>query len=478
MQLSSRTSLTVRLTVLFSAASSAVLLLLGYLIANSVEQHFEQQDMAVLGGKLELVEHALEKVKSPADLARLPEQLAASLVGHHSLDLLVLAPNGSTLFTTKGAQFPAALAKQASTGVESTMVWRKTQGHPSRAIAKRAATGIPGLAPAVVAVATDIGHHAIFMDAFKRTLWTVVVWGALLTGFLGWGAARRGLAPLRAMQSEAESITARRLSSRLSAESVPEELAELAETLNGMLARLEDSFRRLSNFSSDLAHELRTPVSNLLTQTQVTLSRPREADDYRDILASNAEEFERLSRIIADMLFLAKSENDLVVPHREPVNLRDEVIGVLDFYEALADERGITVEVIGDGRVSGDRLMIRRAISNLISNAIRHTHANGCISVRMLEQDGIGVTLEVANQGEGIAPEHLPRLFDRFYRVDFSRQRQSEGAGLGLAITRSILRAHGGDAVAAARDDVASFTLQFPRSDSPLDQKPKADAAT
>jgi two-component system heavy metal sensor histidine kinase CusS len=462
MQLGARTSLTARLTVLFAAASSAVLLLLGYLIANSVEQHFQEQDMQVLGGKLELVEHALSKAQTQAELDALPSQLSDSLVGHHSLYILVIAPDGKELFKTKGARFPAALTSAAKTTVSGSKVWRTEQGTAVRGIAKQAPTGVAGFGPAVIAIGTDVGHHDHFMEAFKRTLWSVVMFGAILTGLLGWGAAKRGLAPLRAMRSEVETITARRLHSRLSADSVPAELGELAETLNGMLARLEDSFRRLSNFSSDLAHELRTPVSNLLTQTQVTLSRPRDAGEYRDILASNAEEFERLSRIVADMLFLAKSENDLVVPHREPVNLLDEVSGVLEFYEALAEERGIVVELSGEGWISGDRLMIRRAISNLVSNAVRHTPPEGRISVRIKGNEEDGTVLEVENIGEGIAPEHLPKLFDRFYRVDYSRQRQSDGAGLGLAITRSILRAHGGDAVATSAQGISTFRLQFP----------------
>ncbi|MES2899333.1 MAG: heavy metal sensor histidine kinase [Pseudomonadota bacterium] len=461
MRLGARTSLTARLTALFAAASSAVLLLLGYLIANSVEQHFEEQDMQVLTGKMELVEHALAKTQTHAELAALPSQLSDSLVGHHSLELLVIAPGGEVLFKTKGAGFPEALTNNAKTTVSGSMVWRTEHGN-ARGIARLAPTGIAGSLPAVVAVGTDVGHHEHFMESFRRTLWGVVVFGAILTGLLGWVAARRGLAPLRAMRGEVEVITARRLHARLSADSVPAELAELAETLNVMLSRLEDSFRRLSNFSSDLAHELRTPVSNLLTQTQVTLSRARDAGQYRDILASNAEEFERLSRIVADMLFLAKSENDLVVPHREPVNLRDEVGGVLEFYDALADERGIVVELSGEGSISGDRLMIRRAISNLVSNAVRHTAPGGRISVRIRPSETGGTVLEVENVGEGIAPEHLPKLFDRFYRVDYSRQRQSDGAGLGLAITRSILRAHGGEAVASSALGVSTFKLQFP----------------
>lgn len=460
--LSSRTSLTMRLTVLFATASTAVLLLLGYLVSRSVEQHFEKQDMTALGGKLELVEHVLARARSPAELGLVPGQLADSLVGHHSLDILVMAPNGALLYSTKGAHFPKEVLSTASVKVSGGVVWRKSHDHLVRGIVKFAATGIAGASPATIAVATDISDHEHFMESFQRTLWSVAVLGAILTGLLGWGAARRGLAPLRTMGREVGAITARRLDSRLSADAVPAELGELADTLNGMLSRLENSFLRLSNFSSDLAHELRTPVSNLLTQTQVTLSKSRTVDEYGDILASNAEEFERLARIVSDMLFLAKSENDLVVPNREPVSLADEVRSVLEFYEALAEEKGIVVALMGEGFISGDRLMIRRAINNLVSNAVRHTSPGGTITVRILDHDRSGIELQVENAGEGIAAEHLPRLFDRFYRIDFARQRQSDGAGLGLAITRSIVRAHGGEASVYSENGLSTFCLKFP----------------
>lgn len=462
LSLGGRTSLTVRLTVLFVAASTAVLLILGYLVASSVDQHFEEQDMTVLRGKLELVEHALEKVKSEDELARLPLQLADSLVGHHSLDLLVIAPNGAVLFSTKGAQFPQGMIRVARLKIGDSVTWRKGPDHPVRGIAKLAGTGIADAGQATIAVATDIGEHEHFMERFQRTLWGVAALGALLTGLLGWGAAQRGLAPLRAMGREVGGITARHLDARLSAAEVPAELAELAVTLNGMLARLEDSFRRLSNFSSDLAHELRTPVSNLLTQTQVTLSKSRGVDEYRDILASNAEEFERLARIVSDMLFLAKSENDLAMPNREPVSFTDEARSVLEFYEALAEEKGIVVTLVGQGSISGDRLMIRRAISNLVSNAVRHTSHGGKITVRILDHGSSGIELQVENAGEGIPAEHLPRLFERFYRVDFARQRQSEGAGLGLAITKSIVLAHSGEVDVSSHNGLTTFCLQFP----------------
>jgi two-component system, OmpR family, heavy metal sensor histidine kinase CusS len=229
-----------------------------------------------------------------------------------------------------------------------------------------------------------------------------------------------------------------------------------------MLARLEDSFRRLSDFSSDMAHELRTPITNLMTQTQVALSRSRSADEYREVLYSNLEELDRLARTITDMLFLAKADHGLLVPHREPVDLAAEVRGLFDFYEALVDERGIALESSGEGSVSGDRLMIRRAISNLLSNAIRHTAKGERVRVR-IDRDGTdNVRLTVENPGIAIEPEHLARIFDRFYRVDPARQRSTEGAGLGLAITRSIVAAHQGTLRALSADGLTRFEMSLP----------------
>jgi two-component system heavy metal sensor histidine kinase CusS len=341
-------------------------------------------------------------------------------------------------------------------------VWKSKQGKPFRGLAARTQTGISGIPPAVVAVATDISHHEHFMSSFRITLWSVVILAALLTGVLGWAAVRRGLAPLQAIKREAAGITANRLSARLPTDSIPTELADLTETLNQMLARLENSFQRLSDFSSDLAHELRTPVSNLLTQTQVTLSKARTGEEYHDVLASNVEEFERLSRMIADMLFLAKSENDLIVPNREPVDLAVEAEGLLEYYGVLADEKHIELGCLGSGVVWGDRLMIRRAISNLISNAVRHTPHGGRVAVRIDDSDRKVAKLVVENTGDTIPAEHMERLFDRFYRVDTSRQYLGEGAGLGLAITRSIARAHGGEILGRSSHGITAFELTVP----------------
>ena len=250
---------------------------------------------------------------------------------------------------------------------------------------------------------------------------------------------------------------------------MPPELIDLAIAFNDMLARLEGSFRRLSDFSSDLAHELRTPVSNLMTQTQVALSKTRSADQYREVLYSNLEEYERLARMIADMLFLAKADNGLIVPSSETVDLAAEVRDLFGFYEAFAEEQGVRLQLAGAGSISGDRLMMRRALSNLLSNALRHTARGGTVSVLIDQHKSGEIQLSVENPGEDIEPQHLPRLFDRFYRVDPSRHKaRSDGAGLGLAITKSIVEAHQGTISVSSSNGLTFFAITFPAAGANL----------
>jgi two-component system heavy metal sensor histidine kinase CusS len=457
-------SLTLRLTLLFTLASALVLLLLGVLIGRSVEQHFEEQDMDALSGKMKLARHVLEKALAKPGNETLAQQLDEALTGHHGLIIAVIGPDRQRLDDNLSLVLPPELlGERAISGHGQPYMWTADDGLAWRGISASVAPTNGG-APYIIVVATEMAHHEQFMSSFRRTLWVFMALAALTMGLLGWIVVRRGLAPLQTIKRQAAEITANRLNTRLPIETIPLELADLASTLNEMLSRLEDSFQRLSDFSSDLAHELRTPVSNFLTQTQVTLSRTRTAEEYRDILASNAEEFERLSRMIADMLFLAKAENKQIIPHQEQIELSAEVADILEFYGVLAEEKEIHLSVVGHGTVFGDRLMLRRAISNLLSNALRYTPEGGTVTVRIEMQGDAEIQLTVENTGPCIAPEHLLRLFDRFYRTDSARQRTTEGSGLGLAITRSILIAHGGDVSVRSAEGITRFTLSLPVS--------------
>jgi two-component system heavy metal sensor histidine kinase CusS len=459
-----RLSLTLRLTLLFAAASTGVLLVLGLLIAHFVERHFVELDQQVLEGKLELVRAALQQRQGPGS-AGLPERLRASLVGHHGLALAVLDQRGAIVFANTDVVMPRELTGRAWTGARSPPVTWSDRGRPYRGVAEFLAAGEE--AGHTIAVATDISHHRTFQSAFRWVLGLFVGCAALLMGVLGWLSVGHGLAPLKSMSERASRITADRLDLRMGLEEVPVELEELAATLNRMLARLEDSFRRLSEASSDMAHELRTPVAALMTQTQVALSRKRGAEEYREVLVSCAEELDRLARTISEMLFLAKAENGLVIPAREFVDLGREVDELFDFYGALAEERRVRMRRDGQALVPGDRLMLRRALSNLLSNAIRHTAAGGEIAVRLGESAHSGVEICVDNPGLPVPAAERERLFERFHRADPSRRREGEGAGLGLAITRSIVRAHGGTIDVDSSEGITRFTMRIPASAVP-----------
>jgi two-component system heavy metal sensor histidine kinase CusS len=460
----SHLSLTRRLTLMFAASACAVLLVLGWVVAKSVEQHFEDLDMMELSGKMELIQQGLQTVNSTDALTSFTHQLARSLVGHHGLQVMMLDTDSAVLFATAHANFPVdQVLSLASQSAGRPALWQ--QGDQSyRVIARRLPTATRDASgeaiDLVVLTATDIGHHQSYMRDFLRTLWLFVAGAGAGVALLGWAVVRSGLAPLHAMRAQAQGVTAQQLSQRLPLHNMPVELAELAQTLNDMLARLEVAFARLSDFSSDIAHELRTPVSNLMTQTQVVLAQPRDAAQYKTILESNAEELEHMARMIADMLLLARSDNGLALPNRETVNLADETRALFDYYDALAADKGLQLSLVGQALVPADRLMLRRAVGNLLSNAIRHAQGGSAIVVTLIQQTDV-VSLSVENHGDTIAPDYLERVFDRFFRADAARQR-SEGTGLGLAITKSIVTAHAGQIQVQSAAGLTRFTITLP----------------
>jgi two-component system heavy metal sensor histidine kinase CusS len=457
-------SLTKRLTLMFVVTATAVLLVLGFVVARSVEQHFEDLDMMVLSGKLELIQQGLESVTSADELTTFTHQLAWSLVGHHGLEVMMLDTDHAVMFATTHANFAPDQVVSLATHTSGRPALWKQGDQTYRVLAARLPTAIRDAAGQavhlVVLTATDIGHHQAYMRDFLKTLWLFVACAASGMAVLGWVLVRRGLAPLHDIRAQAQVVTAQQLSHRLPVHSMPVELAQLAQSLNDMLARLEEAFARLSDFSSDIAHELRTPVSNLMTQTQVVLSHPRDAAEYKTTLESNAEELDRMARMIADMLLLAKSDNGLVLPNRETVDLADETQALFDYYDALAADKGLQLSLIGHAQVQADRLMLRRAIGNLLSNAVRHATPGSRLLVT-LEDSPEAAALSVENLGDTIPAEYLDRIFDRFFRVDAARQR-SEGTGLGLAIAKSIVSAHGGMISVTSSDTVTRFSIKLP----------------
>ncbi|TDR45638.1 two-component system heavy metal sensor histidine kinase CusS [Tahibacter aquaticus] len=452
-----------RITLLYTTLAAGIFITVALLIHASVEHHFESQDRKAWEGKLELVGHILETWRTPANDELIFRTLADAMVGHHSLLVRVEDPAGTFRFASGHAEIPVGPgawrpARDANVPFQP-IAWDGANAS-FRGVVTWVPTGSKGH-DMLVYLASDTSHHQDFLTSFDYQLALICGIALLLMSVLAWVATRRGLLPIRDMADVAESISAQRLHQRLSDAEIPVELRPLAQAFNAMLDRLSDALQRLTDFSSDLAHELRTPISNLMMQTQVSLSKPRRAEDYREILYSNLEEYEHLARMIADMLFLAKADHGLIIPSREVVTLSSEVAALFEYYDALASERRVGLVQHGEGHIHGDRVMLRRALGNLLTNAIRYTPDGGAIVV-CVSTSTSAVTITIENPGPTIPPDQIVRIFDRFYRGNASRQRTEEGAGLGLAICQSIVQAHGGDVSVVSFGGITRFAVQFP----------------
>lgn len=448
-------AISLRISLIFTFFTALILLIMGMVIHQLVMHHFEEQDRMLLEGKLELIENILQQ--NARNEPTVLQQLNDALVGHPGLMVQIERPVGVPLLTTIAAHVPDF--PKGWTPHTPLAEWTINQQHYRGMTLTHAAKGIFDSDRIVVGIQT--AHHTDFLSQFRQELLWIGSLGTFSLMLLGWLAARRGLRPAQSMAQVAEGISAQHLDKRLDLERAPTELRPLAIAFNDMLDRLENALARLSDFSSDLAHELRTPINNLMTQTQVCLSKPRDNETYKEVLFSNLEEYERLARMTADMLFLAKADHGLVLTDLQQVNLSHEITALFEFYEALATDKDIYLVQSGEAFIQGDQLMLRRAFSNLISNAIRYGQAGSVVSVTITQRDDVE-RLVIENEAALIPAEQISRLFDRFYRTDSSRRRTDEGAGLGLAITKSIVQAHHGQIQAFSADGKVSFSIQFP----------------
>ncbi len=411
---------------------------MGLVIHQLVMHHFETQDRTQLEGKIQLVENLLEQ--NSHNSSELNLYLKDALIGHHDLIVQIEDPTGQIIFSSSPTVLKSKTLVKSQHG--SWLEWKVQNKIYHGLIYKKSFDQDSAIPSAQIIVGIDTSEHLHFLNDFRRQLLYIGIIGTICLMLLGWFAAWRGLRPVQKMAKVTEGISAQHLSERLEVNNTPTELKSLAIAFNDMLDRLETAVGKLSDFSSDLAHEIRTPINNLMTQTQVCLSRSRDITTYQEVLFSNLEEFEHLARMVSDMLFLAKAEHGLHRANLQQINLVKEVTILFDFYDAIAAEKGMSLEQTGQGSVEGDPSMLRRALSNLLSNAIKYGKSNSVIKVKCQKNNDI-TELTIENESSPLSQEQLSRLFDRFYRTDVSRQRVEEGTGLGLAITKSILDVHG-----------------------------------
>jgi two-component system, OmpR family, heavy metal sensor histidine kinase CusS len=318
-----------------------------------------------------------------------------------------------------------------------------------------------------VQIAIDVSQQEGLLARYRERFWLILLGTLAIFPLVGYQIARRGIRPVREMATTARHISSTNLHERIQPEGYPSELASLAGTFNKMLDGLEESFERISRFSADIAHDLRTPVNNIRGEAEVALARARTVDEYREVLGSCLEEAVRLSDLIGDLLFLARSESPLAHLHRESINVGELLSGIREYYEAPAAERGVSLSTVVPNKpliAQLDRTLLQRAVGNLVSNALAHTPPGKSVVLgASIEPEA--VCIEVSDAGVGIPAEALPRVFDRFFRVDQSRSQASGGTGLGLAIVQSIMLLHGGNVEIASKvGQGTQVTLRVPVS--------------
>ena len=445
-----------RLALAIALTCALVLSAVGVFLYRSLASELAFRDDQALLGRLEQVRALLHDSDSLEALQERP-RLYQNMLGNLDSVLLVKRADGSPLITINPHQ-------QALPAMEPIAQDRAPQRSDIKTV--DATVLLAGMArgPADEILSVTVGkrldEREQMLASYRMRLYMAAGLGTLLAFCLGLLLLRRGLTPLRELAQAMGHIDPRSLDRRMPTQAIPTELKEPVLALNAMLVRLEDSFARLSQFSADLAHEIRTPLHNLLGSNSLALNQARSPAEYQEVLASNIEEYERLNRMAENLMFLARAEHGQRPLQLQTLDLGQVGEGLCDYFEALAEDRGLLLDNQLRGPLTVDQQLLQRALGNLLANAVRHARAGSTVS--LLRRDEAGVCwIGVYNLGQPIDPQHIDRLFDRFYRIDPSRAQPGDSGGLGLAIVQSIMQLHGGQVRVVSDESATLFELGF-----------------
>ncbi|MGY6151652.1 heavy metal sensor histidine kinase [Paraburkholderia graminis] len=454
-------SLLKRLTAAFAVAALVVFALMGAFLYRSLSQELQRRDDIEIIGKLAQFQQLVRDAGSIDAVKAAPAIFHEVLLSHPGVYLGIFDAQNRVLVEHVGQEhLDLAAAFSGKHAAGSPFTCEIASIGSSRCIFSAAT--LPSHETVRVVLVRAASDRQSLLNSYRVDVLIAVALGAALVGTVGYAVTRRGLSPVKSIGRQTSRIEAHNLSERLDIHGGPVELQAIALSVNRMLDRLERAFVRLSQFSSDLAHDMRTPLANVISSSQVTLSRTRTIDEYEALIDSNIEECERLQRMIENMLFLARNENAQQLIHVVKLDATSELSRLASYFQGLAEEAGVNLAVNGNAQLSADATLFRRAVSNLMSNALDHAFAGSCVELRSFESPKYSV-VEVTNRGHAIAPEHVERIFERFYRVDASRHRSARNAGLGLTIVKSIMELHRGKVEVASNDERTTFTLYFPR---------------
>lgn len=386
--------------------------------------NFSAKQTEELRHKQEVIRHLVREIATPEDLPSLRHKLDDFFIGHADLKLRLTGDAKTLLYMTPPASEPLADLRRVEFEIPSP--WSGTSMLRAE-------------------LALDSSSDAQLLRQLAWTLLASALAGAMLVSAGGARLVRRALLPVRDLARQAAALSPENVGRPLDGSAQAQELQPLVVQFNALLVRLDNAYRQLESFNADVAHELRTPLATLIGETELALSRERGIPELRDVLGSNLEDLHRLAGLVNDMLFLSKADRGERA-RRSPVgSLAALAAEVVEFHDAALQEAGVSVRVCGDGGGAFAAGLLRRAVSNLLTNATRFAERGSTIDLDIEPDKSGGVRLCVSNVGPEIPAEHLPRLFDRFYRADRAREHADANHGLGLAIVAAIARMHGGD---------------------------------
>jgi two-component system heavy metal sensor histidine kinase CusS len=460
-------SLATRLTAWYAFAAFALVLVATGTLYATVTSHLRHSETELVIDRLHTLQAVLSEPADPAPSLELIEEVEREWPGGARAHVYarILDEKGRSFTETRGMKDrdlapsafppPVALADLP----DSDVIRRESSGRAFVLYAVRLAAAPESTASITVQMAVDATDHYALLATYRDRMISALVATLLVAAWIGHRIARRGLEPVENIGRTLRRIRSSTLYERLDPGGLPVELSALVETCNEMLDGFEAAFAKLSRFSADLAHELRTPINNLRGEVEVALARPRSSDEYRSVLGSCLEEAQRLSKLISSLLFWARAEGAAVQARKQALDLAGEIAAVAEFYEAVASEAGVALAVKTEGSlvIPVDRSLLQSALGNLVENAIAATPRGGRVTIRAT-REGDEVCIDVSDTGRGIPAADLPLVFDRLHRVDPSRTGSgpSGGAGLGLAIVKSIATLH--DGTVSIRSDESSGT--------------------
>ncbi|WP_175653139.1 heavy metal sensor histidine kinase [Pseudomonas sp. Marseille-P9899] len=450
-------SLALRLSALFTLVALLVFLLIGWALYKQVDRSLDMLPSAELEARFSVLESSLMRFGNPDHWSKMVRKLDQLSEEDRRIRFWAVSSDSHYEYGN-----PDAAIRHVAEGKPGMRdLYLADNPFPYKVMLSE----LPALEQRpplrfLIGIDTETFWHT--QHTLLIALVSLAVVGVLLASVLGYWVARIGLRPLRELSAEAQQLAPPRLSGRLRVSALPPELEQFAQTFNAALERVDQAYSRLEAFNADVAHELRSPLTNLIGQTQVALTRGRSAEHYFEVLQSNLEELERLRSIINDMLFLASADQGSKATALISTSLAEEVATTLDYLDYILEDAQVRVEVKGDAQARIEKAHLRRALINLLNNAVQHTEPGQVIRV-VIHSENDQIRIAVSNPGPAIADEHLPRLFERFYRVDAARSNNGSGNhGLGLAIVKAIAVMHGGSVFARSQAGANTFGILLP----------------